>query len=168
MAKIRRTDVIQKAVNDLALNQTADLIPDSTLDKVQLTYGLNRQFSNFSAILGAASTTGTKTLTMPTIDTRQEIYITGFDASFTKDATCDVADGVLTITYTPDQMAGGVSTTLYNFPVITLTADSQFISVNYPYPIKIKPNVNLTFTGSYTVGKMVRALGVRGFITSSN
>lgn len=165
MARINRTDVIQKAVNDLAISVSGEKVPNETLDKVQLTYSLNRQFSTF-LISGSQTTTGTQSVSFPTIGANQEIYLTGITMSFAKDATCDVATGRLALSVTP--FDSNVSTNIANFAVITLTADAQTLTYTFPYPLKIRPNTSMSLTGTFTAGAMSRTQSAMGFITSSN
>lgn len=165
MARINRSDVIQKAVNDLALSPSDDKIPNETLDKVQLVYSLNKHFSSFN-IAGSSSATGTITLTLPTVSAGSEIYITALTFNMVKDATCDIATGRLGLNGTPD--ASNVSVSLLSIPVITLTADSVHLTMPLTYPLKMKPGTTLTITTTYTVGVMSRFCSVMGFITSSN
>lgn len=164
MARINRTDVIQKAVNDLALNVSVDKIPNEILDKVQLVYGLNRHFSNF-LVSGTQSTSGNLSVSFPTT-TKGDIYLTSVTASFAKDATCDVGTGRITVSITPDN--SNISTPIISFAVITLTADSQTVTYSLPYPIKIKEGSSLVFGGTFTVGVMTRNLSAMGFTNSSN
>jgi len=165
MAQINRSDVIQKAVNDLNLQPGTDKIPTETLDKVQLTYGLNRQFSSF--VLRAGQTTsGTLTCTAPTLGTGQEIYITQIGASITKDATCDMASGNMNVTLTPD--GSGVSVNIPVITMLTTTAQDQAVVIPLPYPLKIKPNTNITQANTFTAGTCARGIFVMGFVTSSS
>ena len=164
MARINRSDVIQKAVNDLGLSGN-DKIPTEILDKVQLTYDLNRRFSSF--IVNAASTaTGSATLTLPTPSLGGEIYITAIHASLIKDSACDQATGSLSIGATTDLQ--GVAKTILQIPVIALTAQDEHVFISLPYPLKIKSGTTMSFTASYTLGVMSRCYVVHGFITSSN
>lgn len=165
MAKINRSDVIQKAVNDLALSTATDKIPSEILDKVQLTYDLNRKFSSF-VVSNTSSSTGNLTVTMPTVDERSEIYLTTITMDMVKDATCDVASGSLSLTLTPDR--SGIATSSYRFAVLTATAQDKNFVISLPYPLRLKPNTNLVLSGSFTAGAMVRTVSLSGFITSSN
>jgi len=165
MARINKTDVIQKAVNDLALSQSTDKIPNETLDKVQLVYGLNRHFSDF-CVHQTTNATGTMTVTMPTIDARSEIYITNINFSYAKDATCDIATGSLQANLTTALQ--GIVKIIGQLALITLTAQQDSINISLPYPIKVKPNTNVTLGGTFSLGVMVRNMSVTGFITSSN
>jgi hypothetical protein len=164
MAVIKRSDVIQKAVNDLAISGN-DKIPNETLDKVQLTYSLNKHFSTF--ISGnSATATGTNTTIFPTISAGAEIYITAIDFGLIKDAACNQATGTLTITVIPAD--SGVATPIIEIPVITLTAQEIHGNHTLAYPLKIKPGTTGTFTASYGAGVMARSIRYTGFTTSSN
>jgi len=165
MARINRSDVIQKAVSDLGLSSSGDKVPNETLDKIQLTFDLNKKFSSHS-IASSSSSTGTVTLTLPTIDPRSQIYLCGIDYGLIKDATCDVATSSLLVTCTPE--AEGIAKSIVQVPVITLTAQTEHVSVDFAYPIRLKANTNMTYTGTFSVGVLVRALSARLFITSSN
>jgi hypothetical protein len=165
MAKINRSDVIQKAVNDLAISIANDKVPTETLDKVQLTYDLNPKYSSFVAE-GAKITSGSLTISLPVIDARSEIYITNLSVDFIKDAACDIATGTL-------QLAGitalhGTIKTLVEFSIISLTAQTSRCDMTFSHPLKLKPNTSLTFYGTYAAGVMSRSVLVTGFITSSN
>jgi len=166
MARINRSDIIQKAINDLALSTTADAIPTETSDKVVLTYDLNKKFSNFIAD-SSKSTTGTLTVNLPTTDSKSDVYVTGFDVSIIKDSTCDLATGNQFFTLVPD--AQGIAKTLVQIPGIALTAQDAHVHADLTYPIKVKANSSVTLTpGTFTVGVCVRGVTVIGFITSSN
>lgn len=165
MARINRTDIIQKAVNDLAFSTSTDKIPTETLDKVQLTYDLNRRFSSFIVSTGQ-STSGTITLALPSISAGAEIFLTSINYSFVKDATCDTATSALSISVTPD--ASNVATQILRPSVLTLTAERDGGILSLPYPLKVKPGTSITMLGSFTAGAMRRDLTATGFITSSN
>jgi len=164
MARINKSDVIQKAVNDLSLSASEDKIPNETLDKVQLVYSLNRQFSNFIVESGS-SATGTITLTLPTTSVGSEIYITSITIKMIKDATCDQATGRINLVARDDY---GILKNILSIPIITLTAQSEDNIINFSYPLRIKINNTMTWAASYSVGLMSRTISVSGFTTSSN
>ncbi len=165
MARINRTNVIQKAVNDLALSQTGEKIPSETLEKVQLTYSLNSQFSSFITS-SLATTTGSVSINLPSVSTGSETYITSVTCSFAKDATCDVATGALNATLIPAD--SGITSNVLRQAVLTLTADSQTSVIEFPYPLKVKNASPLAYTGTFSAGAMSRTISATGFVTSSN
>jgi len=165
MARINRSDVIQKAVNDLGISATTDKVPNETLDKVQLVYELNKQFSDF-VVTGNTSSTGTLTISLPTISSGSRIFITNLDVHYIKDATCDQATGVQGVGISP--ITNSVSKNVIQIASITLTAQNDHVSMTFPYPIEVKPASTVTLGGTFSLGVQVRSISVTGIITSSN
>jgi len=167
MVRINRSDVIQKAVNDLGISTSGEKIPNETLDKVQLTYDLNKKFSTF-ILSGSQSTTGQISVTLPTVSAGGEIYLTGLNVSYIKDATCDIATSVsaLALNVTPD--ASNVSISIFRPTTITLTAQSSDVSIALPYPLKLKVGTTVTMSGTFSAGVLARSVSIIGFTTSSN
>jgi hypothetical protein len=165
MARINKSDVIQKAVNDLALSQSTDKIPNETLDKVQLTYDLNKKFSSFVSS-NSRTTTGALTVTLPVIDARSEIFLTSLDFDYIKDATCDSATGAQGVQGTT--AFSGILSNIALYNVVTLTAQNGHIHYDFAYPIKMVSNTTLTNSASFTVGVFLRSLSATGFISSTN
>lgn len=163
MAVINSSDIIQRAVTDLAINTSMSKVPTETLDKVQLTYSLNPSYTN--VVLSTSSvTSSTLTITNPVLGTNPgEFWLTGIDFHLTKDATCDLATGQTTISITPD---GDIARTVCGAAVITLTAQSEHVSLNFP-PIKIKNGASITNACSFTVGVCTRCLTVFGYKRTS-
>jgi len=165
MARINRSDVIQKAVNDLSISQSGEKIPNETLDKVQLTYSLNKQFSSFVLSTGSTST-GSMSVTLPSVSAGADTYITGINYSYVKDATCDVATGTLVASVTPD--ASNVSTNIVRLSVLTTTAQQDNVALVFPYPLKVKNGTTIGGSNTFSVGSLSRSITVTGFTTSSN
>jgi hypothetical protein len=163
MAKIYKSDVIQKAVNELGIQVSSDKTPSETLDKIQCTYNLNRNTSNF-VLSGSGSTTGAITINTAVVNTNSETWITGIGLGVVKDATCDIADGRINVTV---NTIDGISRTIISIPVLTLTAQSENVFYSLPYPIRLQNNTAITTTNSFTVGKLNRSFVVFGYYTSS-
>ena len=165
MARINRTDVIQKAVNDLAISISDSKVPNETLDKVQLTYDLNKNFSSFCIAIGA-TVSGAAISALPTVSNGAETYITAVSLGVIKDVTCDMATGGITMLITPD--ASNVSVSILAIPILTLTAQSDNVTLALPYPLKVKNGTNISISGTFTAGNMRRQASVIGYTTSSN
>lgn len=161
MTRVNRTDVIQKAVNDLAFSQSGEKIPNETLDKIQLVYSLNNEFAN--VVIGAnQSTTGS--FTIYTTSASKDFYLSSITASFAKDSTCDIATGAINITAN----VGGISRALAGFSVITLTAQANNLQITFAKPIKIDKSAAIAIGGAFTLGVMARFLSISGIERSSN
>lgn len=160
MSKINRSDVIQKAVNDLSISGN-DKVPSESLDKIQLTYSLNPEYANVAIGLNQ-STTGT--FTLYTTSTTKDFYLSSLIFSMTKDATCDVATGTLNISST----INGIARTLGAHTVITLTAQSEKLAITFAKPIKLDRGVTITVPGTFTLGVMSRFAGITGIEKNAN
>jgi len=162
MGRINRSDIIQKEVNDLGIVQ--DQVAVETSDKVVLTYNLNASATRFIGST-SATTTGALSVTLPTVSTGSQTFITSLCVSFSKDASCDVATGTLNTTVVPFDSA--VTSNILRQAVITLTAESDTIAITFPHPILVRNASAVTYGGTFSAGAMARSLSVSGFTTSS-
>lgn len=108
-----------------------------------------------------ASTTGTMTVALPS---DKDCYITNIEASYIKNAACDVATGVLTVSL---PTLGSSAYSIIQLPVITLTAQQEIVSIQFEHPIKCARGLNAAMTGAFTAGVMVRTLAVQGYTEES-
>jgi len=151
MARINKTDVIQRAVNDLALSSSVDKIPNETLDKIQLTYPLTPKFSNRIATL-TSSATGSGAIF--TTSATKETYICGINIAVTSDATADSTSSSLTV------VIDGVAKTPIRINKQTLTAGSAHAEISFPYPLKIDKNSAVTAVKAFTVGAEINSYSI--------
>jgi hypothetical protein len=160
MARINRSSVIQKAVNDLGISAAGEKIPNETLDKVQLIYKLNPEYSNIVRNFDK-STTGSSTIY--SVGSKEDFYLT----SITLAATADVVyDGTsVPVNATVD----GVSRRLL---VLKHPATSAFGNVNtnidYSHPIKIDKGTNITIAPSFSAGALLASVCITGISLTSN
>jgi len=145
MAKINKSNVIQKAVNDLAISASDEKIPSETLDKVQLVYFLNTEFANVSVNNNATSSSAAATLYATPVNPAGDFFLTGVTLSFVKDATCDIATGSVAINATVNGVVRGV----LSLSLLTLTAQNQSLSISLPKPLKIDKGTNIQ-RGAFT------------------
>lgn len=111
-------------------------------------------------ILSTISRTTSGTATILTTSANEDTWVTGFLYSYIKDATCDVADGILGISFTID----GKTQTHNLFPVLTTTAQYDAVFVKFTKAMRIDRNTSITFnTSTYTVGKMIRTVSIYGY-----
>jgi len=109
-----------------------------------------KSVKNNKAASFARTTTGTASLYASSAINKT--YITGLQVSFIKDAACDIATGDINISTT----IGGISTIIARFAVITLTADTQSVYIDFKHPLLIDRSATISFTATYAVGLMVR------------
>lgn len=161
MARINRTSVIQKAVNDLAFSVSAEkVIPNETLDKIQLTYDLNNKFVNRVRSITVSTTTNATTIYA--VPTNEDFYLTNIYLSNMSDATADNTSVVIQVT------TEGITRNIVAFAKLTTTAFSNTVSVDFPYPVKLDRGSNITFICAFTVGASSSRASISGLALSSN
>lgn len=79
--------------------------------------------------------------------------------SFSKDSTCDIATGTITLSGTVD----GGTRHILALPVITLTAERDVVNQVWPAGLELDSNSALTVTGTFTLGVCVRASNITGY-----
>jgi hypothetical protein len=106
---------------------------------------------------GSAAATGA--IVAITSDTRQDFYLTYFNASFAKNAACDIATGAMSVTCYID----GALVNLLRFSVITLTAQEGNQTISLDKPIKIDRGTSISIQGTFGAGVLMRCISVGGF-----
>lgn len=105
-------------------------------------------------------TTSASSNTAGTAASDKDTYITGCSLAIIKDATCDVADGVVAARITVE----GVIKNVLTLPVLTLTAQATQLSIAFRYPIKVDRGSALQVVqGTYTAGKFLRSIVFHGY-----
>ena len=98
------------------------------------------------------TTSGSTNLAATTSDVKRT-FLHGIAISYAKDATCDAADGQ----YRARCVINGVSKIIISFPLITLTAQSASMYVQFDRPMLVDKSSALSITQpTFTVGKFLR------------
>lgn len=101
---------------------------------------------------GSATSAATVTL-ITTPATGGDFYLFGVNFSYVKDATCDVSDGNISITF----VQNSVTQNLVRCAINTLTAQDQMINLALPAPIRLDRNTSVQITApTFTAGKFNR------------
>lgn len=101
------------------------------------------------------------TVTVMTIDSTKNFFLTDVLYSFVKDAICDISTGSMSITGTINV----VNKTTYIVPiaVLTLTAQSESKHIRFNYPLELTKGSVIQFNATYGAGIMARYITVYGF-----
>jgi len=149
---------VGKIIREQAQLTLTEGYPNNLNNTVQAVIDVSPDFhKEIVAINGASSSTGT--LTVYTAVPKKGLYLTGFVFALNKDATCDVASGTVNLTTT----IGGISKTILGLCILTLTAQTETVSVQLRYPIKIDPNVAVTTAITFTAGLCRRSVTLYGY-----
>lgn len=158
MAKIYNSDCTKGLAQNAGIQQSVEKVPNELAEKIVPTFETNPQLLKKDVSLtNDKLTTGTLFVT-PT--TTRQFYLTGFVASYVKDAVCDSATGLYQISYTSET---GATAYLMNFPIITLTAQQESVSHTFKNPIKLGLTSAVGFSGTFTVGVLSRSLTIYGY-----
>jgi len=149
-------DIVNFTQDKLKMNPVTDFLPKQVVPSIQPTIEVNRQVCNIVRH-GVQTTTGS--ITVFTTPSGTDFYLNSVYASFNKDATCDSATGVYTLSTTIE----GTARRLLDFPIFTTTAQSNELTLSFPIPLKIDRNVAIAFSGTFTAGACVRCAGITGF-----
>jgi len=98
------------------------------------------------------SNTASGNITLHTTSDKKDTYVTGVLLSIAKDATCDISTGTINVNST---ILGKVRR-LADLAVLTTTAQSSQIFVNFPFPVKLDRNVAVNISGTFTAGACSR------------
>jgi len=149
-------EIVAFIQDKLKMNPATDVLPKHIVPTIQPVIEGNRQVCNV-ARHGVQTTTGS--ITVFTTPSDRDFYLNSVYAAFNKDATCDSATGVYTLSSTFD----GTTRRLLDFPIFTTTAQSNEMTISFPIPLKVDRNVAIAFSGTFTAGACVRCAGITGF-----
>lgn len=112
-------------------------------------------------IVKIANRSSTGTTTLYTTPADKDFYLTSVFLNVTKDATCDVSntDGPII-----RAVIDGVTTTIIQVSVLTLTAQNYGQVISLPHPIKLDRNSAVTLAGAtFSAGALSKAGGIFGY-----
>lgn len=111
-------------------------------------------------IIGTLTKVNTGGATVVAVSTSKDTYITGFSLSFSKNATCDVATGAVSLAFTID----GQTQTHGTLAITTLVEELNSVYVQLYPAMRIDRGSNISLsTNSFTAGAMSRTATVYGY-----
>lgn len=148
MATIHNTDLTKELKDGGRLQQLKDVIPSQLADKVVPVMEVNPKLLRNLEIRDATATNATSATILTTPATGQDVYLIGASLSMIKDATAtSTASRVVLATD-----AGSYS--ILNIAGLTLTAQSETMTIALPRPIKLARNTTVTVRNSTNVGNV--------------
>jgi hypothetical protein len=160
MALINRSEV-NEVLKSSTLIQSAGGVPNILAGQIVPVMEVNPRLTRQSGYIRSATQTTTGSFNIfASASATQETYITGALLTMSKDATCDIADGFITMTLTP---YGDSGKNIIQIPILTLTAQSIAIPLILSNPIRIQPGSAISISGTFTVGKLLRVGIVYGY-----
>jgi hypothetical protein len=148
------SQVVAETINAFKLDQQRDNIPNP-IPVIEVGMKLSKS----SRLINAARGT-TGTISIMTTPTEQQFYLRRISMCIVKDATCDIPLGIVACS----SVINGVTTSLAQIPVLTLTAQEQNIVVPFNNVKLDKSAVIQVTSGAYSVGSMHRTIEIEYMI----
>lgn len=158
MVNVYNTSVFNEALKFLNVRD-AQFFDNNIGNKLNLVY----QIPILSQQNRYITATSTGSQTIYTTPAEKDFYLTSATVSIIKDATCDMATGAVVILVT----VNGVQSAVIGISTLTLTAQSDSVSVSFKYPIKIDRSSTVVMGGTFTAGACVRTGCITGFLSDT-
>jgi len=135
-------------------------VPRALSDQIVPVIEVSPRLLQRSDIVRGSAVTTSGTITFFTTPTNIDFYLTSLLISYQKDATCDIASGIMDVSVT----INGTGRVIASVSVLTLTAGSGYIPILLPKGgIKLDRATGVNFSGTFTVGALVRAINLTGY-----
>jgi hypothetical protein len=144
--------VIQQEFVDSAKIQTTQGLPTELDNTIKPTFEVNPKLLRRCNIVKRGSLLNATSATLFSIKADEDFYIVAATLTMIKDVTSTSTTVGLTVT------TDGVATKILDITGITLTPDSQTISVSFPFPLKADRGTITSLTSSTNVAN-VSAIG---------
>lgn len=144
------SQIIDRIADTLKLDLRVDTIP-SPVPVIEVGtrtckgYSLSYSPLTTGAVSWSASTIGNDS---------GKVFLTSCSLSVMKDATCDMATGVLTVTVSLADT--GLARGVVSIPVLTLTAQNNQVYIIFQNALELLKDSQITLSGTYTAGVCVR------------
>jgi len=158
MVTINNTDLMNELRDVAKIQAGRDMIPNVMSNQVVPVVNVNPKDYRRNMV-ASASRGVTGTYSIITLNAGRRFFLTNINIELIKDVLCDVASGVISVTATID----GVSTIIHSIPVLTLTAQSNTIAIQFKNPIAIDIGTTISQTGTYANGTMWRNVSISGY-----
>lgn len=158
MVQIQNTDAIT-AIRDAARLSISEGFPQHLDLKVVPVMDMTPDFHRFTNIIQQVTSTVTGASDIYVVSTAKTLYLTNVTLGFSKDAACNIATGVISITGTVD----GRLKNLISIPVFTLVVERDMVSIALVKPIKLDGGSTITSNVTFSLGAMVRSGAIMGY-----
>ena len=153
---IQNSDVGRIAREQAGLT-LAEGYPQNLLSNVQPVLDITPRNHRLIKIINASSQSSTTGGTVLSGNNDVDRFITMIQYHMIKDVTCDTATGTAGVRTNID----GVGRNIAQINILTTTAQSELVQIDFNRPIKIDRNASITFTQpTFTTGAMARSVTV--------
>jgi hypothetical protein len=161
MIQINNSDLTRELREGAKIQVATDGIPSELGKTVVPVMESNPKLLRTDRVLAslAVSATNASSSTLIAADPNRDIFITAAQIHIVKDATCDVASAVKSISCN----INGVTVNLLLYSILSLTAQDIRLIITFKNPIKIDRNSAVTTNAfSFAAGNALRAIAIFG------
>jgi len=165
MTNVNNPQAIKELVSAANLQVGFDEVPSKLANSIVPVININPKQLRIANISAFAASNASGAITIYSVPTTQDFYLTGIQYTLAKDVTCDMATGQAAVTIA----INGKASRIIDVGIITLTAQQYSISREFNPPIKIdKGYVMATTTNAYTAGTCSRTINILGYSVENN
>lgn len=145
MVQNYNSELSKEVVEAGKLQVNRDYPPNSFSDKIVYTCETNPKLlrrTNYVATASSTASAATNTIIASTLYSDKDLYITSASIGIAKDVANDAITGAIALNVT----LNGVLSSLLSIPTLTLTAQSNTLSISFPNPIKVDRGTIISMT----------------------
>lgn len=164
MAQIQNSSTIKEIVS-VSCSSISEGYAQKVSDReVILVANVNPKDYRLTNLVEASQSNTSGSHTIYTTSATKKTFITSVMLSFIKDATCDVPDNIVYISF----KQGSAEKRILEVPILTLTAQNVSVVLQLKQPLLIDQNTTIRFEANgHTVGKFYKAGSLTGFEVES-
>ena len=162
MAIVQNSRTIQELREAAALQVGKDAIPTTLATQIVPVMEVNPKLLRHCDVVKRNQAVNATSATIYTTPATQDFYLVSACVTLIKDATA-------TSTFSRiNAVVLGATASFCEIASLTLTAQSETVSMTFPRPIKIDRNTAITVTNTTNVGNVTAAACIVGFIVDNS
>jgi len=163
MVEVNSSELITEFVNQTGISSPNLLKKFQVSPLVIPTLELHPRLIKCLNVMGFGERTVTGNGAVYTVPARGRFYLYSIVASMIKDVVCDSAAMGVQL-----YLEGNSSLQqIVSFPVLTITAQNNIITINFPTPLILAKGTLITVSGTYTAGTAYRCCNIHGYHDTS-
>jgi hypothetical protein len=159
MAQINNSQLSKEMIEGAKINISFDNIPTQIADKVIPTMEVNPKMLRICNIVKDGSATNATSATIYTTPTDKDFYLVSAQMSVIKDVTATSTNSFV------NAVIDGLTSTMMRIRGLTLTPQSETISISLNPPLKIDRGTNITIGNTTNVANVSASGSIVGYTT---
>jgi len=162
MAYIDNTQTKREIDDAIRGNSVSNVAPGQVSNDVQLVCDVNpKNYRKINVVKSGQASNSTAT-TLYTTPIDKDFFLTNAAISVNKDITATSIESAIVLT-----LEDGTSTSILNIGGITLTPQSQCMSISFNNAVKLKRNSTIVIINSSNVANILTKVNIMGYISDN-